>query len=228
MKKRYIAILIIGFIMSSCNKEVVTIDGKLIGYENSSVELKLKTMNDNEKVISTDIKVKEENFSFEINEIKPPYKLTLVLEDKREVNYWVFKYGKFSFNLNSKNLSDLKINDSFENSELARVNETYNKMYLRPLKEQMDWVANYEATEHEAINEADKAKLKRYKDQVKKAYRLRKKSILKTIRKAPQNPISMALFFDEFETLTSWQKKECLKLAQKYYSDCGINWQLKN
>ncbi len=227
MKKIYFIISLI-FMLSSCNKEVVIVNGKLKGYKASMVELKLKTITGDEKVISTNIEVDEEKFHVDLSDIKPPYKLTFVLSDKKDVSYWVFRYGKFNFELNTENIADFKIYDSFENDELIRVNETYNKMYLKPLKEQIDWVANYESAEHDVINEADEEKLERYKIQIKKAYRLRKKSILKTVRKAPQNPIAMALFFDEFKSLTKWQKEECFKLSQKYYSDTGMNWQLKH
>ncbi len=224
--KNCIIILIIALGLISCNSETITIVGDVNGFMNSEIKLLLKSKNGNLKVLKSDIEIANGKFKTIIKDDKPPFKITMLIDDKKGIDFWIFKYGNFDFELNDAD--ELIINNSFENNELKRVNETYNKMYLKPLKEQMDWVANYASTEHEETNEADEEMLERYKSLVKKAYHLRKKSILKTIRKAPQNPISMSLFFDEYETLTKWQRKECLKLAQKYYSDTGMNWQLKH
>ena len=212
----------------SCNRESIRISGELKGFEDSKVDLRFETKAGFDKLIAADLKVEDGEFEVYIENEKPPFKLTVVIDSLRQIDFWVFKYGKLCFELDASNLSEVKIHDCFENTELARVNKTYNKMYLKPLRKEIDWVTSFESVEHENVDEADEAKLERYKAQIKNAYRLRKKSILKTIRKAPQNPISMALFFDGFESLTKWQKKECLKLAQKYYSDTGMNWQLKH
>jgi hypothetical protein len=224
--RNVLIVILFSLLLSACNKESVRITGKLRGIENAKAELRLRTIAGKEKNILSDINIEDEEFDAFLENIKPPFKMTFVIDNAKEYNIWVFCYGKFSFELNSLNV--VRINDSFENDELIRVNETYDKMYLKPLKEQIDWVANYESAEHDVINEADEEKLERYKIQIKKAYRLRKKSILKTVRKAPQNPIAMALFYDEFKSLTKWQKEECFKLSQKYYSDTGMNWQLKH
>lgn len=34
--------------------------------------------------------------------------------------------------------------------------------------------------------------------------------------------------YEEFDNLTSWQKEEALKYMAKYFSDTGLNWQMKN
>ena len=136
MKKGYVAIIALMILFTSCNQEVVSIKGMLKGYKNTTVELKLKGKSGKEKIISAETEVKNEKFDVDMNGIKPPCKITLVLKDKREVSCWVFRYGKFNFELNTKDITDVKINDSFENSELTKVKETYDNMYLRPLKEQ--------------------------------------------------------------------------------------------
>lgn len=223
MKNIFVSLLVL-LILCSCDRESIKISGKISGIDNANIELSLKTKGGDEKVLLDEIKTEAGTFDAYLENEKPPFKLTVIIDSLRQVDFWVFKYGKFNFELDANEL-DIKINDSFENSELKRVNKTYDNMYLKPLKEQIDWVAKYNELEH---NEADQEKLERYKKQIKKAYKLRRKSILKTVRKAPQNPIAMALFFDEFENLTSWQKKECLKLVQKYYSDAGVSWQLKH
>jgi ribosomal protein L16/L10AE len=57
---------------------------------------------------------------------------------------------------------------------------------------------------------------------------LRKKSILKTVRKNLNNPVSMGLLYDEFARLTKWQKEEAKRYMTRYFSDTGLNWQMKN
>ena len=228
MKNKYVLIIILLTILSSCNKEVVHIKGELKGFNNSTVELKLNTRSGQEKIIASGIEVTDQKFDVDIDKIKPPFKLTLVLDSLSHVDFWVFKYGKLCFDLDASNLSEIKIHDCFENTELSRVNETYNTMYLNPLKEQMDWIANYEVLKHKETNEADETKLERYKAQIKKAYRLRKKSILKTVRKNTQSPVAVALMCQEYERLTSHQKKECFKYLNRTFADTGLNWQMKH
>ena len=87
-------------------------------------------------------------------------------------------------------------------------------------------VENYEIQSE--LSDEDEDRLYQYRAEIKKAYKHHKKSVLSTFRKNPQNRIAMALLFDEYERLTSWQKEEYLKNAQKYFSDSGLNWQLKN
>jgi hypothetical protein len=38
----------------------------------------------------------------------------------------------------------------------------------------------------------------------------------------------MGVMFDEFDNLTKWQKEEAQKYMSKYFSDTGLNWQMKN
>lgn len=223
--KNFIVLIIVIVSLCSCDKEYVRITGKLNGFESSKVELSLRSKEGIKKVLLTDINVNDGKFIAILNQVKPPLKLTLVIDKEKEVDFWIFKYGTLNFELDSNNMFSLRLDDSSENAELTRVRETYDEMYLDPLRTQIDWVSTYENQE---LTKLDEDKLEKYKEQIDKAYRLRKKSILKTIRKNPQNPIAMALFYDEFNSLTSWQKEECLKISQKYYSDTEMNWQLRN
>jgi hypothetical protein len=156
--------------------------------------------------------------------MKPPFKMALIIDGEEKYDLWVFRYGSFDFEITEN--GNLLVNGSKENTEYDRITKSYQKMYFGPLKEKMEWVKSHEKIED--LNQDEEFTLFDYKKEIKKAYKLRKKSVLSTYRKNPQNRIAMALLFDEYERLTTWQKEECLKTAQKYYSDCGINWQLRN
>ena len=48
------------------------------------------------------------------------------------------------------------------------------------------------------------------------------------VRKNKQNPVAIALMCQEYERLTTYQKKECLKYLGESFSDTGLNWQMKH
>lgn len=109
------------------------------------------------------------------------------------------------------------------------MNENLNKMYIEPIKEkELEAVKLKELEKLEKLSDADAIYLSKIKKDIKMAYRLRKKSILKTVRKHAQNPVAVALMCQEYDRLTSHQKKECLKYLNRTFSDTGLNWQMKN
>lgn len=211
--------------LTSCNKEVVSIKGKLNGFNNSKVVLILKSKNEKEKILASDISLNDDIMKLDLENVKPPCHIT-VRGDNKEFSFWIFRYGNVNFEVNADMQSQLKVNSTLENTEYNRICRNYHKMYFNQISEKEEWISKNEVMESLPVE--DEERLFQYRKDIKKAYKLRKKSILSTFRKNPQNRIAMALLFDEFERLTSWQKEECLKTAQKYYSDCGINWQLRN
>lgn len=221
---RIFFVVIATLLLTSCNKEVVSVKGKISGIEDSKVELVLKGINGKEKVLAADLPLNNVEFKVRVEQQKPPFKLTVKINEEKEVDCWVFRYGDFDFEIDEK--GTLKVNNSLENSEFDRISKNYTKMYFAKVDVKEQWVRENEVKE--SLSAEDEEKLFQFRKDIKKAYKLRKKSVLSTFRQNPQNRIAMALLVDEFEHLTSWQKKECLKTAQKYYSDCGINWQLKN
>ena len=221
---KYILGVLLSLFVMSCNKESVTVNGKIAGVSQENAKLKLISLKGKEKVISPDIELEDGKFDCYLENVKPPFRLTLSLSDNEKYHFWVFRYGKFDFEINEK--GSLVVNNSMENSEYDRIQKNYHKMYLEKLQEKEKWVKTHKIEEN--LTEEDEFKLFEYQNEIKKAYKLRKKSILSTFRKSPENPIATALLFDEYERLTSWQKEECLKNAQKHFSDCGINWQLRN
>ncbi len=218
-----LAIMLLGLV--SCNEESVKITGEIKGFEGTEMSLYLKSKAGAKEMVLENVEVDKGEFKIAFDGMKPPLKLTLDMGNDKTVDFWVFKYGKMSVEFDASDLSDLTIKNSFENDELKRINDTYDKMYLTPLKEDIKWIKENQLLD---LKEADQEKLAIKEAKVEKAKQLRRKAILSTVRKSPKNPIAMALFFDEFETLTSWQKEECNKTSQKYYSDTKMNWQLKN
>jgi hypothetical protein len=221
---RNLLLLVVVCCFFSCNKESIRISGKIEGVGDSKIELKLNTKSEKSKTILSDVQLKDGAFDAFIENVKPPFKMTLVVDAEKEYDIWIFRYGKFNFEIDKKEL--VIVNNSFENTEYDRILRKYQKAYMDSLADKISWVQTHKSEEN--LCEEDEGKLFKYRKEIKKAVTLRKKSILSTYRNEPQNPIAMALIFDEFENLTSWQKEECLKNASKYFSDCAVNWQLKN
>ena len=178
------------FGLFSCNKESIKITGSLKGSNASEVELKLKSRRGNENIILTDLAVEDGEFDAYLENVKPPCKMTLVIDGEKEYDFWIFRYGKFDFEIDENEV--LIVNNSIENSEYDRIQKNYHKMYLVKLQEKEKWVQTHEIEEN--LTEEDEAKLFEYRKEIKKAYKLRKKSILSTFRKNPQNPIAMAFY----------------------------------
>ena len=221
---RLVLLLNIVIFLSSCNQESLKLSCQIKGFESSVAELKLKSQSGNELILLSNIEIDKEGFTAYLENVKPPCKISLNIDGDKEYSFWVFRYGKFDFQIDEN--ETLEVYNSMENTEYDRILKSYEKMYFGPLKEKIEWVK--ENGQNEELSQDEEFVLFDYKNEIKKAYKLRKKSVLSTFRKNSQNRIAVALLFDEYQRLTSWQKEECLKNAQKYYSDCGINWQLKN
>jgi hypothetical protein len=194
------------------------------GMESSVAELKLKSQKGQEQSLQSDIEIDEEGFDAFLENVKPPCKISLIIDGEKEYQFWLFRYGKYDLQIDEN--ESVAVCNSMENTEYDRITKNYQKMYFDPVKEKMAWVEKNEQNEN--LSEDEEYILADYQKEIRKAYKLNKKSVLSTFRKNPQNRIAIALMFDEYERLTSWQKEECLKTAQQYYSDCGINWQLRN
>jgi hypothetical protein len=221
MNNLYLYVVLCAICLTSCNKEVVKIEGKINSSKSESIELKIISKSKKCEKLLGNLQTKNGKFTTKTKALKPPFKIAMLLENGKRYETWIFRYGDFNFEILENEL--VQVNNSMENSEYDRICKTYRKMYFSKVKEKEEWIKK-----NKDLAVKDENKLSNYKKDIKKAYKLRKKSILSTFRKNPQNRIAMALLFDEYERLTTWQKEECLKNAQKYFSDCGINWQLRN
>jgi hypothetical protein len=218
---RYYLFIIAIIFLASCKKTSIKIEGEVFGLKSSTLDVVYKGTNGRVTKLGT-AKIDGSYVKFSSDKVKPPVKLSFIGEE--EYSFWLFRYGSVNVEINKGRI--VVVNNSMENSEYDRIRKNYHKMYFNQIAEKEQWVKENETLE--SLSEEEEEMLFNCRKDIKKAYKLRKKSILSTFRKNPQNRIAMALLFDEYERLTSWQKEECLKTAQKYYSDCGINWQLRN
>lgn len=222
--RRIYLILSLSLLLFSCKQESIKLSVQMKGMESSVAELKLKSKKGHEQSLQSDIEIDEEGFDAFLENVKPPCKISLIIDGEKEYQFWLFRYGKYDLQIDEN--ESVTVYNSMENTEYDRITKNYQKMYFDPVKEKMAWVEKNEQNEN--LSEDEEYILADYQKEIRKAYKLNKKSVLSTFRKNPQNRIAIALMFDEYERLTSWQKEECQKTAQKYYSDCGINWQLRN
>ena len=224
--KKIILFIIVAINLVSCNKEKIEIKGDFKNETGEYVCFKLKGVSQEEKIVKDSVKVEDQQFSCWINNCKPPFKICLSTQEGKEYFFWIFKYGEIKVSLDENALVPVQVIGDFENKERKRILENYEKMYISPLHEEVRWYNEIVAKEEHSSQEM--FELGEIKKKIKKAKKLRKKSILSTFRKNPKHLVAMALVYDEFDHLTSWQQNECMKNAKKYYSDCGIFWQLKH
>ena len=230
MKRRYIIIMILTFFITSCDKEVVKIKGHIEGLNDSRLMIRMEGLSGNvDKVLNSCI-CENGEFNFKLKDIKPPVKLILNVNDSLESDIWVGEYGVITMEGKCNHaIFECKVIGSFFCHELQRMNKNLNKMYIAPIKEKQIEVSRLkELSKLGELSEIDDMYLAKLKKEIKIAYRLRKKSILKTVRKNTQSPVAIALMCQEYERLTAYQKKECLKYLSRTFADTGLNWQMKN
>lgn len=221
--------MVLMFFITSCDKEVIKIKGKIDGLSDSELILKMDGVSGkNFKIVSSFI-CENGEFNFELKDIKPPVKLTFLVNDSLESDIWVGEYGSIKIEGKYETVLECQVVGSFFCNELQRMSKNLYEMYIGPIKEKEIKIAHLMMLpDNEKLSEEDEIHLEEFKKSVKTAYRLRKKSILKTVRKNKQNPVAVALMCEEYERLTSHQKKECLKYLSRSFSDTGLNWQMKN
>lgn len=230
--KLFSFLILTAIIITSCNKEVIKVHGSIKGgeYLDSYLVVKMKSKTSNKEHILDTIDFVLGEFDFYSKSIKPPVKLTFVTADSNEFDIWLGEYGTKTVEGNCQPKIECKVLDSFFCDELERVSAIYNKMYLEPIKDKVEMLAtlNFRVENGEELSENEQKLKCELEKALKTAKRLKKKSILKTVRKNPGNPVSMGLMYEEFDNLTSWQKEEALKYMANYFSDTGLNWQIKN
>lgn len=231
IRTKYIPLLIISVLLISCNKEIIMLKGEFKNLTNleSHIVVKVKSQSQLKEQILDTIELNEGKFEFYSNTIKPPMKLTFMLADSTEFEAWVGEYGTKTLEVKKDSLRDVKVIGSFFCDELQRMNTNLNKMYVQSVEWKEDQVFKLEElAKLEDLSDEDDMRIYALRKDIKKAYLCRKKSILKTVRKAPQNPVAVALMCQEYERLTSRQKQECLKYLSRSFSDTGLNWQMKH
>jgi len=226
--RNIITLLTLIIFITSCDQEVIRLKGKLQGAPEleSYLVVKMKSMYGyNERILDT-IDMSNGQFKFYNKTIKPPIKLTFETKDSCEFDIWVGEYGTKTITGEIHPKIECKVMGSFFYDELKRMNNNLQQMYLDPVNDKVEEAQVLK--EIKVPSEVSKLRLSKLKKDINMAYRLRKKSILKTARKNPNNPVAIALMCQEFQRLTSHQKKECYKYLSKSFGDTGLNWQMKN
>ncbi len=229
--KLFPILMLAAILFSSCDKEVIKLHGNIKEVANldSYLVVKIKSLTSNKERILDTIDINDGKFEFYSKSIKPPVKLTFTCADSTEFDVWVGEYGTKTIEVKKDSLYDVKVLGSFFCDELQRMRKNLNKMYIAPIKEKEIEVAMLEElAKQDELSEEDEIHLAGLKKTIKTAYRLRKKSILKTVRKNKRSPVAVALMCQEYKRLVSHQKKECLKYLSKSFGDTGLNWQMKN
>ena len=217
--------------ITSCDKEVIRLNGNINGVSDSDshILVKVKSRTGQKERILDTIQMKKGEFEFYTKAIKPPVKLTFLTEDSCELDIWVGEYGSKTIEAKIHPKVESKVLGSFFCDELIRMNNNLQQMYLEPIKnKEKEARILSEIGERKVLSEENKLRLLKLNKNINSAIRLRKKSILKTARKNSNNPVAIALMCQEFDRLTSHQKKECYKYLSKSFGDTGLNWQMKN
>ena len=228
-KIQYVVIaIILGLTFQSCDKEVIKIDAEISNCEYDQVEVKVIPMSGEKKAINLGKCDVDGGFDLKIKKVKPPVKLTFQFKDT-VCSTWIGQYGKNKLAGDFKKEIKLSVTNVYFNGELKRFIKANDDAYLSKIRKAEKELENLHDLEDAGSLSIDmKEKMYAMENQVKKAYKLRKKAILSAVRTNPSNNIAMVVMFDMYNSLTSWQKKECKKNAKKYFDDSGLNWQLKN
>ncbi len=229
MKKYTFLILILSVLLTSCDKELVIMKGTIQDQSIKTLVVKaISSSGNKEKVIDT-LEVSEGKFKLRLKSLKPPVKLTFCINDSTSFEAWAGEYGTLTLEVSTDPKIECKASGSFFNDELNRMNRNLYKMYIYPIRMKEMEVAKLEKIEEtEKLTEEDSRILMAFRKDIKTAYKLRKKSIVKTARKNKQNPVAISLMCQEYDRLFSHQKKECNKYLSSSFSDTGLNWQMKN
>lgn len=188
----FLTIILTVFI--SCDKEVIKIKGRIDNPVTNQFVLKIKGLSgENERILDT-IKCVNGEINFKIKAIKPPAKLTLFFNDNFKSDIWVGEYGTKTIEGICQQQLECKVLGSFFYDELQRILATYNKMYLESVKDKRTdlQVFNLRIENGEELTENEQKLKSEFEKALKTAKRLRKKSILKTVRKNQETPFLWA------------------------------------
>ncbi len=226
--KNLLNLLIASLVLFSCNQEKLKLKGKVEGLQDGQMIVKMKTNKAiAEKNIDT-IQVKGEKFEFRTEDIKPPVRFTMYMNEDCKFDVWIGKYGSFSVKGSVDKATKLQVSKDDLTSEYYAYNERLETSIMKPLKEKMEWVKqkNEQVKEGEKLSQDDEFKMAEYKDDIHKALSRRRMSIIKTARANPTSPVIMAVVQNEYPLFSDRHKIELKKLFRKRFSDSGLYWQL--
>lgn len=228
MKKILFLVMIMG--VFSCNQEEIKIKGTIKGAPDGQMQVYLKAnMSGAVKNLDT-ITIENEAFKFYSQKIKPPVILSLRLDSLTEFDVWIGRYGSWEILGDVNKQTKVEVLGSLFNDEIKRINQLFKEQYIDPVKTKMEWVRRYEGQVKDGHQfSADEVIMKNtFEDDIKKSLKIRRKSIIKTVRTNPQSNIAFALIFEEYHSLIPRHQKEFLKLMRKKFGDTALYWQFSH
>ncbi len=227
--KNGLLVLLLSLILCSCNKEEFKLIGKISPAADGHISIIMKSRTGMKEHFIETVPLVEGEFEFHSKTIKPPVKLTFLVSDSSHFDVWIGEYGTKTIQVTKDDIYDIKMEGSFFFSELNRMNTSLYNMYIKPIeKKEIEAAEILELEEIGYLTATSQIRLDKLSKSIKTAYKLRKKSILKTVRKNKQNPVAVALMCQQYDRLTKHQKKECFKYLSKTFGDTGLNWQMNN
>lgn len=226
--KYLIVIFTCAITLSSCDKESIKIQARIVNCNYEECEITVEPLEGTAQKSLGKCIIDVGEFDLKIKEVKPPVKLSFHFKDTI-CRIWIGEFGKNVVEGDFAKEISLNVTNTFFNNELNRFKKANDEAYLSKVRSAEKEVKDLYLKEDEGtLEKGQKTRMYQLEDKIKRAYKLRKKALLSAVRKDPKNAIAMTVFFDMFPSLTSWQKEECMKNASKYFSDSGLNWQLKH
>lgn len=228
MKNSVLILMLVGLFVA-CNPEKLKINGNIKNAIDGTVLVKMKShKKTGERIIDT-LSLVSGDFVFYTEEIKPPVKLTFVVNDDEEFDVWLGNYGRSHIKGEQGKLKNIEIVPSLFHDEVKKNQKKFYDWYIKPVQDKIDWLNSLEKEIHygKVISIEEQHKKKGFEYDVKKARKLRRKSIVNTVRNNPYSNVALALVNEEFESLVPRHQKEMIKLLKGKFGNTALFWQMR-
>jgi acylphosphatase len=227
--KKIVFLLLLAGLFAACNPEKLKVEGNIKNAKDGVVLVKMKSHNKGGDRILDTLKLASGDFDFYSEEIKPPVKLTFIVNDDEEFDLWLGKYGSYNIKGEQGALKNIEVFNSNLHNQIKETKKQFYDWYIRPVQDKIDWLNSQEKEirSGKVLNTEELFKKMEFEKKVKKAYKIRRLSIVKTARKNPGSDVALALVNEEFNNLVPRHKKEMIKLFRRKFGDTALFWQLK-
>ena len=227
--KYYIAFLILSTFLAGCNKEKIIVEGKFTNLDEETFDVKMISVTGKTEKSFGKVKVEGGEIILKVENISPPVKFTFTGDSVKTFHIWVDQFGKTAFEASCNEKIKILWVDNFMSKELKKIKLSYHEKYIVNVEDYFPMIVTLQKKlDNHSITDEELRLLDKIEPKVKKAKKLYKKNVLATFRASPLNPIALALMFDEWEQMTSWQKDEVKKAAFKSCPGSGLYWQLSH
>ncbi len=227
--KKIVFLLLLAGLLAACNPEKLKVEGNIKNAKDGVVLVKMKSHNKvGDKILDT-LKLVSGDFDFYSKEIKPPVKLTFIVNDDEEFDLWLGKYGSYNIKGEQGKLKNIEVDPSLLHTEINKIQKQFYDWYINPVQDKIDWLNSQEKEirRGKVLNSEELLKKMEFEKEVKKAYKIRRMSIVKTVRKNPGSDVALAIVNEEFNNLVPRHQKEMIKLLRRKFGDTALFWQIK-